>query len=188
VPASAALLGDPGGRPGDAASLSAWINSLPPDPPKPNHVRQVEEIKHRLDLYVTAHESPEVWGGDPILLRAGAERVIARIFAQVFGVAPERRRRLALMRRIDALAGVDVPTPGKGGYLRNVIEGAHDQISDADLEGVVRVWSTRPGAKSNGDVSKWIALSRLIAKRWGDETKPATLAREYGDARKNRGR
>jgi hypothetical protein len=167
-----------------AAVIAAGEVSKKPDP---EHVRKVREIESRLRLLIDVHETAESFG-DAATLRAGIEQKIAQIFAAALGSDPNKRRRLALVRRIDRLSA-SVETTRKE-YVRDAMEGAYHGIRDEDLALVLQVWSTRPGAKRGGGVSKWRALSRVLVKHWGDRTKTETLEREDRAARRksrNRG-
>jgi hypothetical protein len=146
---------------------------------------QAREIKSHVDKLIDGHVTASEQGDDAG--RARIEDQLRRIYAATLGVDPMKRRRLALMDRLDRVAlgyGDNVSA------LVRILSPAYRGVSDRDLAPVLAVWGSRPGAKQGGDVSKWIALSRVLAKRWGDGTRPATLEREYRDARskRNRGR
>jgi hypothetical protein len=164
----------------------------PPDPRSgsdPPRWHLVQEVKSELDLLLRWHdEAPSQAkreksllgrSRDPAALRAYAAKEIARIYAQVFGVAPARRSRHALVRRINALANGRDPYAGSDG-IAMLLEGAFDKISDEDLAPTLGVWKAGPGAKAAGshERSKWVTLARVINEKWGHNVTPATLARE----------
>jgi hypothetical protein len=168
------------GTPGELV-LGAQLSSLPP---VPRHVRHVEEIKARLDRILALYDRAEEWG-DAQEIRRGAELWIGNVYAHVIGGAtPQKRRRLALMFRIDRLASL-AGDPFSDAYMGGVTAGAYDGITDADLAPVLKVWRDGPGAKAGpGRVSKWLALHRVLSKHWGDETATSTLDGEYREAKR----
>jgi hypothetical protein len=173
-------------------------------PSRHNHEEQVDAIKRALDGLVQQHRFAEArvegvneiraqFGGRELDVAEGARiwrlcvgKEIASIHAKVIGTHPRRRRRVALMRRIERLAkGHRESHPD----LELWFEGAyHRAISDRDLEPVVRVWKSGPGGKrsgsGSGEAGKWIALAQVLERHWGEKTKPATLATEWNNYRR----
>ena len=107
--------------------------------------------------------------------REKLERRLARAFGALLGAEPAKRRRLALMDRLDCIAHGRT-----GSTLRWLFDGALDGMSDDDLKPVIAAgWAeSRPGAKPGGGVSKWVALSRVLRAKWADGTAPEKLERE----------
>lgn len=149
----------------------AIAEAMPETEPKSECQRQVDEIKERLDAWADFHEVEA--------MREGIERKIAQIYSKVLGVNPKRRRRLALVQRIEQLACGD-----KEPSLILALYGAYSGIEDKDLAAAVAVWNSGPGAKPNGQRSKWFELSRILKKHWAESTSPQTLEREARQERK----
>jgi hypothetical protein len=165
-------------------------------------VQQVDDVKKELHRLLGVHDDAEFFrdfGGDPPSIREHIEREIARIYTQVMGVHPQKRRRLALAQRLDRLAARKLEANHDPALARllaaSAIKGKSvpadllgdpfDEISDAELAPVAAVWNSGPGAKSDGAVSKWVALSRVLSK-YGDNTRPSTLEKETRSARRAR--
>lgn len=146
---------------------------LDTSPPRAQHEWQADQIRATLATLLMAHEQwPET--------RAHVETWIARIYTATMRCAPARKRRAALLERIEHLAaGREMPFADFARFhFDHAYARAYEGISDEDLAGVIAVWSKAPGAKKAGGLGKWEALSRVIKKHWGDNTGPATLKKE----------
>jgi hypothetical protein len=108
--------------------------------------------------------------------REAIERQIARVHRAALGLDPATRNRLGVYRRLDWLA-----SGGSGAPPLDVLlcGGAEDKIPDEELRPLAATWTTMSaGAKRDGGVGKYRALSRLFLKRLGQRVSPETIERE----------